>query len=128
MSYILAGSLVKGAPHPHPACPIPPGSPHPRAYGEDRNRPIQSASRVRAGTRLSDLRAWKPFPVTASDNGAGRSHKLNTGHAILAVENSWPCMTGGPSGRDDLSKAGAISSQSCRARGHVQEKRLTTAR
>jgi hypothetical protein len=62
---------------------------------------------VRAGTRSIDLRAWKPFPVTASDKGAGRSHKPNVGHAILevAVENSWSCMTGGPSGRDDLSKS-----------------------
>ena len=53
------------------------------------------------------MRAWKPFLVTASDKGADRSHKSNTGHAILevAVENSWPCMTGGPSGRDDLSKS-----------------------
>jgi hypothetical protein len=35
------------------------------------------------------------------------------------VEDSWPCTTGGPSGRDDLSKAGAISfavSQSTRSR------------
>jgi hypothetical protein len=62
---------------------------------------------VRAGTRSSDLRAWKPFPATASDKDAGRSHKPSTGHVILevAVENSWPCMTGGPSGRDDLSKS-----------------------
>jgi hypothetical protein len=53
------------------------------------------------------MRAWKPFLVTASDKSADRSHKSNTGHAILevAVENSWPCMTGGPSGRDDLSKS-----------------------
>jgi hypothetical protein len=60
---------------------------------------------VRAGTRSSDLRAWKPFPVTVSDKDAGRSHQPNVGHANLkvAVENSWPCMTGGPSGRDDLS-------------------------
>jgi hypothetical protein len=34
-------------------------------------------------------------------------HNLAMAHAILevAVENSWPCMTGGPSGRDDLSKS-----------------------
>jgi hypothetical protein len=33
--------------------------------------------------------------------------RRNAGHAILevAVENSWPCMTGRPSGRDDLSPA-----------------------
>jgi hypothetical protein len=62
---------------------------------------------VKAGTRSNDLRAWKPFPVKASDEGAGRSHQPNTGHAFLevAVENSWPCTTGGPSGRDDLSKS-----------------------
>ena len=59
------------------------------------------------GTRSADLPAWKPFPVTSSDKVAGRSHMPNAGHAILemAVENSWPCTTGGPSGRDDLSKS-----------------------
>ena len=59
------------------------------------------------GTRSGDLQAWKPFPVTASDKDAGRSHKPNAGHAIpeMVVENSWPCTTGGPSGRDDLSKS-----------------------
>ena len=59
------------------------------------------------GTRSIDLRACTPFPVTASDKGAGRSHKPSTGHAIheAAVENSWPCRTGGPFGRDDLSKS-----------------------
>jgi hypothetical protein len=83
----------------------------PRAYVEDqrtaRSSAIQSASRVRAGTGSRDPRACKPFPVTASDKGADRSHKPNTGHAIpeVAVENGWPCVTGGPSGRDDLLKS-----------------------
>jgi hypothetical protein len=87
--YTPAGSLVKGAPTPLPLSNTSAGSPHPRAYCEDRNKPIQSASRVRAGTRSTDLRVWKPFPVTASDKGAYRSHKPNVGHAILevAVEN-----------------------------------------
>jgi hypothetical protein len=50
----------------------------------------------RAGTRSTDLQAWKPFPVTASDKGAGRSHKLNIGHVIreMAVENSWRLRDG----------------------------------
>jgi hypothetical protein len=39
--------------------------------------------------------------------GQRRSQQPKIGHVILevAVENSWPCMTGGPSGRDDLSKS-----------------------
>jgi hypothetical protein len=107
VSYILTGSLVKAPRSRHPLSSTPAGSPPPHAFGEDRDKAIQSASRVRVGTRSNDLRAWTPFPVTASNKGAGRSHKLNAGHTILevAVENSWPCMTGGPSGRDDLSKS-----------------------
>ena len=80
-----------------------------------------------------DPRAWKPFPVTASDKGAGRSHKPNVGHAIheVTVENSWPCMTGGPSGRDDLSKsrrdllavAQSMRSRAGRAAHHCAMKR-----
>jgi hypothetical protein len=52
---------------------------------------IPSASRVKAGTRSTDLQARTPFPITASDKGAGRSHKLNIGHVIreMTVENSW---------------------------------------
>ena len=130
-----SNSARKGA-LPPTARPIPrPGHPHliPKAKIEpaiNGSLAIQSASRVRAGTRSIDLRAWKPFPVTASDKGAGRSHRPNAGHVIpeVTVENSWPCMTDGPSGRDDLRKAGAISSRSRRACGYVRDKRLTTAR
>jgi hypothetical protein len=93
-------------------------------------RSIQSASRVKADTRSSDLRAWKPFPVTASDEDAGRSHKPNAGHAILvvAVEKSWPCRRAVPPDGMTYRKAGAISSPSRRACGHVRDERLTTAR
>ena len=47
------------------------------------------------------------IPGYSVGQGAGRSHKPSTGHVIseVVVENSWPCMTGGPSGRDDLSKS-----------------------
>ena len=105
---MFEGSLVKAAPTP-PACPIPPpGHPRPRVridtLRQTSGRSIQSASRVRAGTRSNDLRAWTPFPVTASDKDTGRSNKPNAGHIILEV-NSWPCVTGGPSGRDDLLKS-----------------------
>jgi hypothetical protein len=106
----VRGSLVKGAPHPHPPVQYPrrvTPPPSLKVRIEIATDEIQSASRVRVGTRSIDLRAWKPFPVTASDKGAGRSHKPRAGHVILevAVENSWPCRTGGPSGRDDLSKS-----------------------
>jgi hypothetical protein len=50
---------------------------------------IQNASPASVGTGSIYPRAWKSFPVTASDKGADRSHKPSTGHVILevAVEN-----------------------------------------
>jgi len=77
---------------------------------------------LESGYEVDDLQAWTPFPVTASDEGAGRSHKLNIGHAVLevAVENSWRLPTGGPSGRDDLSKSRRdLLCGRTKARGHV---------
>lgn len=64
--------------------------------GRIRGTAIQSASHIRAGTRSTDLQAWTPFPVTASDEGAGRFHKLNIGHVIreMTVENSWRLRDG----------------------------------
>jgi hypothetical protein len=84
-----------------------------------------------SGTGSADPRAWTPSPGTASDKGAGTLHPQNSGHAILS--RSWwrtsPALASrrGPSGRDDLSKAGAISSQPRKARGHVRGKRFTSA-
>jgi hypothetical protein len=70
-------------------------------------------------------------PGTASDKGAGTLYRRNLGtrSRVIVVENSLAlASTRGPSGRDDLSKAGAISSPARKARGYVWGKRLTSAR
>jgi hypothetical protein len=93
---MLAGSLVKGRPTPLPPVQYPRRvTPHPVPMVRIEIDRFKAPPRLKAGTRSSDLRAWKPSPVAASDKGAGRSQP-NAGHAILevAVEKSWPLRDG----------------------------------
>jgi hypothetical protein len=106
---VLHTGRVPGERRPHPLPPVqyppPPGHPPPCLWRGSKNDPKRLPRE--AGYEVRRPAGVEAIPGYSVGQGAGRSHEPNARHVILevAVENSWPRMTGGPSGRDDLSKS-----------------------
>jgi hypothetical protein len=96
----FCGSLTIGAPTPSPLSNTPGGSP--LSSGED-GEPSEDhrAPRASSGTRSIGLRGVDAISQTVRFNRGA----LGTLLREVTVENSRLCVTGGPSGQNDLSKS-----------------------